>query len=133
MNDITLNVFLNFSSVYCVWGLPWWLSGKKYHLWCRRLPEMQETWVRSLGQEDPLEKEITTHSSIPAWEIPWTEGPGGLQSMESQTSWTWLWDFTFTFHFHALEMEMATESSILHLSFSLGKKRILIWLHWKES
>ena len=53
---------------------------------------MQETWVRSLGQEDPLEKEITTHSSIPAWEIPWTEGPGGLQSMESQKSRTQLSD-----------------------------------------
>ena len=47
---------------------------------------MQETWVRSLGQEDPLEKEMTTHSSIPAWEIPWTEGPGGLQSMGLQKS-----------------------------------------------
>ena len=42
---------------------------------------MQETQVRSLGQEDPLEKEIATHSSILAWEIPWIEEPGGLQSM----------------------------------------------------
>ena len=41
---------------------------------------MQETWVWSLGQEDPLEKEMATHSSIPAWRIPWTEEPGGLQS-----------------------------------------------------
>ena len=40
---------------------------------------MQEIWVRSLGQEDPLEKGMTTHSSILAWEIPWTEEPGGLQ------------------------------------------------------
>ena len=45
---------------------------------------MQETQVQSLGQEDPLEKEITTHSSILAWEIPWTEEPGGLQSKGSQ-------------------------------------------------
>ena len=44
----------------------------------KRLPAMQETWVRSLGQEDPLEKEMATHSSIPAWKIPWTEEPGGL-------------------------------------------------------
>ena len=44
------------------------------------LPAMQETWVQSLGQEDPLEKEMATHSSIPAWRIPWTEEPGGLQS-----------------------------------------------------
>ena len=45
---------------------------------------MQETWVRSLDQEDPLEKEMATHSSILAWEIPGTEEPGGLQSMGSQ-------------------------------------------------
>ena len=45
---------------------------------------MQETGVQSLGWEDPLEKEMATHSSILAWEIPWTEEPGGLQSMGSQ-------------------------------------------------
>ena len=45
---------------------------------------MQASWVQSLCQEDPLEKEIATHSSILAWEIPWTEAPGGLQSMGSQ-------------------------------------------------
>ena len=44
----------------------------------KRLPAMQEPWVRSLGQEDPLEKERATHSSILAWRIPWTEEPGGL-------------------------------------------------------
>ena len=48
------------------------------------MQETQETWVRSLGQEDPLEEETATHSSILAWEIPWTEEPGGLQSMGSQ-------------------------------------------------
>ena len=42
------------------------------------LPVMQKLWVRSLGQEDPLEKEMATHSTILAWEIPWTEEPGGL-------------------------------------------------------
>ena len=46
----------------------------------KRLPAMQETWVWSLGQEDPLEKEMATYSSILAWRIPWTEEPGGLQS-----------------------------------------------------
>ena len=46
--------------------------------------ETQEMQVRSLGREDPPEKEIATHSSILAWEIPWTEKPGGLQSMGSQ-------------------------------------------------
>ena len=47
---------------------------------------MQETWVWSLGQEDPLEKEMATHSSILAWEIPWTEEPGRLQSVGPQKS-----------------------------------------------
>ena len=45
---------------------------------------MQEKWIRSLGWEDPLEKEMATHSSILAWEIPWTEEHGGLQSLGSQ-------------------------------------------------
>ena len=49
----------------------------------KRLPTMRETRVRSLGGEDPLEKEIASHSSIHAWEIPWTEEPGRLLSMES--------------------------------------------------
>ena len=49
-------------------------------------PAMWDTWLQSLGWEDPLEEEMTTHSSILAWEIPWTEEPGGLQSMESQSS-----------------------------------------------
>ena len=50
----------------------------------KRLSIMQETGVRSLGQEDPLEKEMAIHSSTIAWKIPWTEEPGRLQSMESQ-------------------------------------------------
>ena len=50
----------------------------------KNLPAMPEMWVRSLDQEDTLEKEMATHSSIFAWEIPWTEEPGGLQSMELQ-------------------------------------------------
>ena len=50
----------------------------------KRLPTMGETWVQSLGQEDPLEKEMATHSSILAWKIPRTEEPGRLQSMGSQ-------------------------------------------------
>ena len=53
--------------------LPWWLS--------KELPAMQETRVLSPGQEDPLEKEMATHSSILAWRILWTEKPGWLQSM----------------------------------------------------
>ena len=50
----------------------------------KNLPAMQETWVRSLGGEDPLQEGMATHSSILAWRTPRTEEPGGLQSMESQ-------------------------------------------------
>ena len=50
----------------------------------KNLPTMQETQVLFLSQEDPLEKDMATHSSVLAWEIPWTEEPGGLQSMGSQ-------------------------------------------------
>ena len=51
----------------------------------KRLPAMQETWVRYLGREDPLEKEMATHSSVFAWRIPWTGEPGGLQSTGLQS------------------------------------------------
>ena len=60
-------------------ALPRWLSGKES-------TAILETWVRSLGQEDPLEKGMATHSSILSWKIPWTEEPGGLQSVGSQES-----------------------------------------------
>ena len=68
-------------------NLPLLLSYKDANDWIRaslvaqrlkRLPAMQETWVRSLGWEDPLEKEMATHSSTLAWRIPWAEEPGGL-------------------------------------------------------
>ena len=58
-------------------GFPGGTSGKESAYQCRR----HEMWVQSLGREDPQEEEMTTHSSILAWEIPWTEEPGGLQSM----------------------------------------------------
>ena len=57
---------------------PWWLSGKESAY--NTGDTMQETWVRSLSRENPLEEEMATHSSILAWEIPLTEEPGGLQS-----------------------------------------------------
>ena len=60
-----------------------------------------------------MEKAMTTHSSTLAWKLPWTEEPGGLQSMGWLKSVTGLIDFPFTFHFHALEMEMASHSSVL--------------------
>ena len=58
----------------------------------KNLPALQKTQIQSLSQENFLEKQIATHSSILAWEIPWTEELGGLQSMESQKSWTQLRD-----------------------------------------
>ena len=61
----------------------------------KRLPAMWETWVRSLGREDPLEKEMVTHSSILAWRIPWTEELGGLQSTGLKEL-----DTTERLHFH---------------------------------
>ena len=54
----------------------------------KNLPAKQEMQAQSLGQEDPLEKEVAAQSSILAWEIPWTEGPEGLQSMGLQKGWT---------------------------------------------
>ena len=62
----------------------------------KHLPAMWEIWVRSLGQEDPLEKEMATHSSILAWRILWTEELGGLQSMSRKES-----DTTKRLHFHS--------------------------------
>ena len=79
----------------------------------KSLPAMWETWVRSLGQEDPLEKEITTHSSILAWRIPWTEEPGRLQSMELQR----------------VRHDRATS-----LSFpKLGSRYVIIQIFWRIS
>ena len=60
-----------------LWGFPGGSDVKNQ-------PAMQETWVQSLAQEDPLEKGMATHSSILAWRIPWTEEPGRLQSIGSQ-------------------------------------------------
>ena len=67
-----------YSFIFCYWGA--FLVSQMV----KNLPGMQETLVRSLGQEDPLEKEIAAHSSILTWRIPWTEEPGGLQLMGLQ-------------------------------------------------
>ena len=73
---------------------------------------MWETRVRSLGREDPLEKEMATHSSTLAWKIPWMEEPGGLQSMGVTKSRTRLSDFTFTYrHVKLIEEWMLGDSS----------------------
>ena len=70
-------VYLNF---ILLWGFGQFILIIIQIALLKRLPAMQETWVRSLGWEDPLEKEMATHSSILAWRIPWMEEPGGLQS-----------------------------------------------------
>ena len=62
----------------------WWTSLAAQR--AKRLPTVWETWVQSLGQGDPLEKEMATHSSILAWKIPWTEEPEGPQPMGSHES-----------------------------------------------
>ena len=65
-----------------IWGFPSSLTSLVAQM-VKHLPTMQETWVQSLGQEDPLEKAMATHSSTLAWKIPWTEELGGLQSVGS--------------------------------------------------
>ena len=76
---------------------------------------MQETWVRSLGQEDPLEKEMATHSSTLAWKIPWTEKPCRLQSMGSQSR-TRLSDFT--------SLHSVVRKSMCIISFSIKIEKL---------
>ena len=76
----------------------------QYNIWAsligsvvKNTPAMQDLQVQSLGQEDPLVKEMTTNSSLLAWEIPWTEEPGGLQSMGLQKSQTQLRNVLYSF------------------------------------
>ena len=79
-------------------------------------PVMQETWVRSLGQEDPLEKEMAIHSSILTWRLPWTEKPGGLQSTGSQrVGHDWV---TNTAHLELSLIYLGFRKLVKHLSFS---------------
>ena len=85
-------------------------------------PAVQETQVSSLGQEDPLEKGMATHSSILAWKIPWTEEPGRLQSMGSQR--VGLSDYTFTF-----KMTLYIQSiHALSISRFLLSKSVLVFV-----
>ena len=106
--DWTLNVWdlinclrteLNSRTPSWYWRIGWCGGKNTYtsgHRWASLVPKhanphtKQETWVRSLGREDPLEEEMATHSSILDWEISWTEEPGGLQSMGSKKNWTQL-------------------------------------------
>ena len=70
------------------------------------LSTVPETWVRSLGREDPLEKEMASHSSALAWRIPWREEPGGLQSMGSQS------DTTERLHFHKALLNLSNSNQL---------------------
>ena len=93
----------------------------------KSLPAMQETQVQSLGREDLPEKEMATHSSILAWKIPWTEEPGGLQSMGSQRV-----DMTDALHFHFVSKVMSLLFNMLSrfvIAFLPRSKHLLIsWL-----
>ena len=82
----------------------------------KNLPAMPETQVRSLGWEDPLEKEMATHSSTLAWRIPWREEPGRLLVHGVAKSRTQLGDFTFTFTFHFQYLKSFQFSSVQSLS-----------------
>ena len=93
----------------------------------KRLSAMQETWVRSLGREDHLEKEMATHSSILAWRISWMEEPGGLQSTGSQrVGHDWV-----TSHIHILDLMMTpskrTYSNLLQLLGMLLPVPLTLW------
>ena len=68
----------------CIIGILEWSVTPLVAQTVKHLTTVRETWVQSLGWEDPLEKEMATHSNIPAWEIPWMEKPGRIQSMRSQ-------------------------------------------------
>ena len=92
------------------------------------LPTMQVTQVQSLGWEDLLEKEMATHSSILAWRIPWTEEPGGLQSMGSQSQ-TPLSDFTFTFSLQRKEPKLERLSDLPKVTPKGRNQNQLAWLH----
>ena len=86
------------------------------------LPAMQETQVPSLGQQDPLEKEITTHSSFPAWKIPWREEPGGLQPVGLQKSRTQL----RAEHTHHLKFSLGVSCEVY--SWASDLLSLLLWL-----
>ena len=78
-NMISFIISISFDRPLVFVGLPWWLR------WLSALLTMRETWVRSLSREDPLEKDMATHSSTLAWKIPWTEEHGRLQSTGLQS------------------------------------------------
>ena len=99
----------------------------------KRLPAVQETWVWFLGWEDPLEKEMATHSSIHAWRIPWTEEPGRLQSMGLQrvghdwaTSLSFFFSFFKVYSLYALDISwLMINNNSVHWIFQLINESVL--------
>ena len=91
----------------------------------KNLPAMQETWVLSLGQEDPLEEGMATHSSILAWEILWTEEPGRLQLIDVQ-SWTPLKRQSTCFLTVCLSVCLSLSHTHIRTVFSLAPRREVI-------
>ena len=113
----------------------WWWS--LVAQWVRSLPALWESCVWSLGWEDPLEKEVATHSSILAWRIPWTEKPGGLQSMGSQRAGhDWVTDTFKVWLYHAFnwkgdirkKTKTKTQDIVSYKKHSLD----LDWLDWMQ-
>ena len=93
---------VEFYLIAYIYGLLRWHSSKESTWQCRR----HKTWVQFLGWEDPLEKEMATHSSILAWKIPWTKEPGGLQSMGSRRV-QHNWACTHTIYLYLLEITLS--------------------------
>ena len=99
----------------------------------KNLPSLQETWVQSLGQEDPLEKGMAIHSSILAWRIPWTEKPGRLQfigSKELDMTKTSTFSHRFALmpgHIHTMHSLTPQISSVAQVSLRFGKERTEWW------
>ena len=98
-------------------------------LMAKNLPAMQEIWVQSLGQEDPLEKGMATHSSILAWRIPWTKEPGRLQSKvlqrvrhKNRDHFQWVWSYPFQFY-----LFWRVDFQVSELNPQWEKKCIVIW------
>ena len=102
----------------------------------KRLPGMWETWVRSLGREDPLEKEMATHSSTLAWRIPWREEPGRLQSMGSQRvrhDWVTSLHFIVVLFKYVDDPQSISQSPRWDSICILQVKVFYFELHWMES
>ena len=101
----------------------------------KRLPTMQETWVRSLGQEDLLEKEMATHSSTLAWKIPWMEKPGRLQSMGLQRiGHDWTTSLSLSHHFRRAS-QGAQWQRIYLLMHEMRRHRFDLWfgkIPWRK-